>query len=82
MIRAPGIVGPPEVGIVAARRVGNAVERNRAKRRLRAALDGVDLAPDTAYVVIASRDVVDMEFDELVRRIRTATATPPAIGRA
>lgn len=78
MIRAQGTVGPPEVGIVAARRVGNAVRRNRAKRRLRAALRGVDLQADTAYVVIASPEVVSMEFDELVRRVRAATAAPSA----
>ncbi len=78
MIRAQGTVGPPEVGIVAARRVGSAVQRNRAKRRLRAALGSVDLQCDTAYVVVASPDVVSMEFDELVRRVRAATAAPLA----
>ena len=36
--------------------------------RLRAALGSVDLQCDTAYVVVASPDVVSMEFDELVRR--------------
>jgi ribonuclease P protein component len=78
VIRAQGTVGPPEVGIVAARRVGKAVRRNRAKRRIRAALQGVDLQPDTAYVVIASPDAASMKFDELVRRVRTAVGSPHA----
>jgi ribonuclease P protein component len=76
VIRAQGTVGPPEVGIVAARRVGSAVQRNRAKRRIRAALESVDLQCDTAYIVVASPDVVSMAFDELVRRVRAATAAP------
>jgi ribonuclease P protein component len=79
VIRAQGGVGPPEVGIVAARRVGSAVQRNRAKRRIRAALDSVDLQCDTAYVVVASPDVVSMEFDELVRRVRSATSASRAV---
>jgi len=75
VIRAQGTVGLPEVGIVAARRVGNAVTRNRAKRRIRAALESVDLQPNSAYVVVASPDSASMEFDELVRRVRTAVGS-------
>jgi len=82
VIRAQGTVGPPQVGIVAARRVGNAVQRNRAKRRLRAALGSADLQRDTAYVVVASPDVVSMEFGELVRQVRAATAAPRAMEEA
>lgn len=69
VIRAPGTAAHPEVGIVAARRVGGAVRRNRAKRRLREALAHAELRSGTAYVVIASPDVVTMRFDELVRRV-------------
>jgi len=65
VIRVPGDVGPPQVGIVASRKVGNAVQRNRAKRRIREALMNTDIRRDTAYVVIASRSVVDVDFDRL-----------------
>jgi ribonuclease P protein component len=72
VIRATAEIGSPQVGIVASRRIGNAVRRNRAKRRLREALMGVDLEPDTAYVVIAPPGAATMEFGELTRRLREA----------
>jgi ribonuclease P protein component len=72
VIRATAESGPPQVGIVASRRIGNAVRRNRAKRRLREALMGVELEPDTAYVVIAPPGAATMEFGELTRRLREA----------
>ena len=30
----------------------------------------IELQPDTAYVVVAPAGAVDMEFDELTRRLR------------
>jgi len=72
VIRTSAEIGPPQVGIVASRRVGNAVLRNRAKRRLREAMMSVELEPDTAYVVVAPAGAVTMEFDELTRRLREA----------
>ncbi|GMQ85483.1 MAG: hypothetical protein BMS9Abin07_1049 [Acidimicrobiia bacterium] len=74
VICASGDSGPAQVGIVAGRGVGNAVCRNRAKRRLREALAVVGLRPSTAYVVIASPEVVAMPFDRLVSRLGEAVA--------
>ncbi len=54
------------VGIVAGRAVGAAVARNRAKRRIRGALERVPLRGEEDYVVIASPQVNDVEFHELV----------------
>jgi ribonuclease P protein component len=62
----------PEVGVVAGRRVGNAVRRNRAKRRLRAAIHAADLRQNTAYVVVASSDVLDAPFVELTNWLNRA----------
>lgn len=74
VISADAEAGPPQVGIVAGRTVGNAVRRNRTKRRLREALGRVALRPDTAYVVIASPEVAVMPFGTLVDRLGEAIA--------
>lgn len=72
-IAAPGPSGPATVGFVAGKRVGSAVQRNRAKRRMREAAARCHLKADTVYVLIADRDVVRVEFDRLVNWIRSAT---------
>jgi ribonuclease P protein component len=72
VISAPADPGPPQVGIVAGRGVGNAVRRNRAKRRLREAMSRAGLRSDTAYVVVASPEVVTMPFDRLMARLAEA----------
>ena len=74
MIGAPGEPGLPQVGVVAGRKVGNAVSRNRAKRRIREALRSVELEPNTAYVVIASAAVVETDFGRLERWLEEAIA--------
>ncbi|NIA24002.1 MAG: hypothetical protein GWP04_00365 [Gammaproteobacteria bacterium] len=67
VIRGPGRGNVPAVGIVASRRkVGGAVQRNRARRRIRAALDSLPL-PKGSYIVIASKQVLDAPFGVLVR---------------
>ena len=72
VIQAPSSTAVPEVGFVAGKKVGNAVARNRAKRRLREAMRGRSLAPGTTYVVIASRQVVDAPYSSIVRWLDTA----------
>jgi ribonuclease P protein component len=65
------------VGFTASRRVGGAVERNRAKRRLRAAVARV--MPERAeagqdYVVIARAATLERKFEDLLRDLETALA--------
>ncbi|CAN5351427.1 MAG: ribonuclease P protein component [Acidimicrobiia bacterium] len=72
-IVAPGEEGPPQVGVVAGRRVGNAVRRNRAKRRLRAAVERAPLAENTAYVVIGGPQVPDVAFERLLGWVMAVT---------
>jgi ribonuclease P protein component len=57
---------PARWTVSANRRVGSAVTRNRAKRRLRAALRETVLPPGHDLVVIARPSAVSCEFDELV----------------
>jgi ribonuclease P protein component len=63
------------VGFTASRKVGNAVVRNRAKRRLRAAAAEVlarDGRPGTDYVLIARAGTGARRFAELVGDLEAA----------
>lgn len=70
-----GVAGPPEsdggtlrVGFTVSRKVGGAVVRNRARRRLRAAVQAVmpgHAAPGHDYVVIGRRATVARRFTAL-----------------
>jgi ribonuclease P protein component len=63
------------VGFTASRRVGGAVERNRARRRLRAAVARTmpgSALPGHDYVVIARRETLARRFADLVGDLETA----------
>jgi ribonuclease P protein component len=63
------------VGFTATRRVGGAVQRNRAKRRLRAVAAAVlpgAAAPGCDYVLIARRTTLDRPYGALVRDLTGA----------
>ena len=62
--------GPPRVAYSVGRAVGGAVQRNRARRRRRAAvLEVSDRLGGGAYLFGASSEVVTMPFSELVERV-------------
>ena len=74
--RARGDDGPPRFGFTCSKKVGNAVRRNRAKRRLREAarLALVPVArPGWDYVLIGRRDeTADRPWDALLDDARRA----------
>ena len=60
---------PVRVGFTASRKVGNAVRRNRARRRLRAVAQEVldrHAEPGTDFVLIARPATVDRDYQALV----------------
>jgi ribonuclease P protein component len=72
---APGCGPIVRVGFTASRKVGNAVVRNRAKRRLRAAAAEVlarDGQPGTDYVLIARAGTGGRSYAELTADLRSA----------
>ncbi|WP_282605845.1 ribonuclease P protein component [Pelagibius sp. Alg239-R121] len=63
------------VGFTVSRKVGNAVKRNRARRRLRAAVDEVmpELGrPGHDYVVIGRGSTLTRDFEDLKSDLRVA----------
>lgn len=63
------------VGFTASRRVGNAVARNRAKRRLRAVAAEIlplQAAHNTDYVLIARSATLDRPYADLLADLRLA----------
>jgi ribonuclease P protein component len=74
------------IGFTASKKIGGAVVRNRAKRRLRAAAAAVlplSGRPGTDYVLVARRDTVDRPFDSLVSDLVEALrAAHVKLGRA
>jgi ribonuclease P protein component len=67
--------GPPRIGFTASRKVGNAVARNRARRRLRAVADQVlpqSGLPGIDYVLIARAATLSRPYMDLVGDLETA----------
>jgi len=70
--------GPPAVAYAVGRRTGSAVQRNRLRRRLRAATrERADLLqPDTAYLVGVDPTAATMSFDALSDALARALTMP------
>lgn len=67
--------GPARATAVAGRKVGNAVARNRAKRRLRAALATTAVPPGHDLVIVARTAAVDAPFAALRHDLQRALTT-------
>jgi ribonuclease P protein component len=74
------------VGFTASRKVGGAVQRNRAKRRLRAAAAAVlplSGLPGNDYVLVARRETLTRPFDGLIADLASVLHTAHArLGRS
>lgn len=89
---ARGDDGPARIGFTVSKKIGNAVERNRARRRLREAVRmaaAQTMRPGMDYVVIARREAIEFPFERLVKDVsgavervhRTRTAGGPGAAR-
>ncbi|HKX75422.1 MAG TPA: ribonuclease P protein component [Acidimicrobiia bacterium] len=76
VVVAPGVPGRVRVGLVAGKRTGSAVQRNRAKRRLRRALAEAS-PPAGDYVVMAGPATATAPFSELVEWLAAAVSRQP-----
>ena len=75
----------PRIGFTASRKVGIAVERNRARRRLKAAVAAIlpqAGEPGFDYVVIARTETLTRPFADLLRDLETALKRVHAPRRA
>jgi ribonuclease P protein component len=74
----PGTGDAPRIGFTVTKKVGNAVVRNRIKRRLRALSDLLhdEFRTSTDYVIVARRDALQADFQamgvELAAAVRAA----------
>jgi len=72
---APPLPAQPRFGFTVARAVGGAVERNRVRRRLKAAVESVQMGHarhDFDYVVVARRAALQAKFEDLVSELTRA----------
>ncbi|MFB2549777.1 ribonuclease P protein component [Ensifer soli] len=70
----------PRVGFTVTKKHGNAVERNRMRRRLREAVRlfaGDAMKPGHDYVVVARREVLAAPFAKLSKSLRDRIANTP-----
>jgi ribonuclease P protein component len=77
-------VSPPRVGFIVSRQVGNAVERNRVRRRLREIVrlaPAAELAGGHDYVLIGRRATLAVPFSDLRRDFEEALRRVHLTGR-
>lgn len=73
------------IGFTCSKKVGNAVARNRARRRLKAAVDAIfpqSARPGLDYVVIGRRETVERDYSLLLQDLRTALKRVGALADA
>jgi ribonuclease P protein component len=84
--------GPTRLGFTVSRQVGNAVERNRVRRRLREMVRGkpeAAFAPGHDYVLIGRRFALNCPFGDMtreldgaLRRVATGAHKPAPLNKA
>ncbi|WP_293724004.1 ribonuclease P protein component [Stappia sp.] len=79
VLQAAPVPGPPRIGYTVTKKTGNAVERNRIRRRLRAAVREVaaEARHDVSYVLVGRRGALSQDFQDLLRDLSRGLARAP-----
>ncbi|WP_174803862.1 ribonuclease P protein component [Martelella limonii] len=75
----------PRVGFTVTKRQGNAVKRNRIRRRLKEAVRlkaQFAMQPGCDYVIVGRSEVLDASFARLVDTLESRISNPPQIRRS
>lgn len=73
--RARADEGPVRIGFTVTKKIGNAPERNRVRRRLREVVKRVDaqsMRPHSDYVLVGRRAALNRDFTVMIDDLRTA----------
>jgi len=86
VVYLPGAAPPPRAAYAIGKKVGNAVVRNRVRRRLRSILTELDRnaltgLPAGTYLVSAREGIADVTFDELRGHVSAACTAASASER-
>ncbi|HWQ45339.1 MAG TPA: ribonuclease P protein component [Longilinea sp.] len=75
LLALPSGLSEVRVGFITSKAVGGAVERNRTRRRLRAAVDELfpSFSPGWDMIIIARRAALIASFDTIKDELRTLT---------
>lgn len=77
---ADGVGRSSRVGVVASGKIGGAVVRNRAKRRLRSALGQISIPSGMDVIVGARRGAIKDNFQEMVDTLREILVVKSDVG--
>ncbi|HXX50486.1 MAG TPA: ribonuclease P protein component [Xanthobacteraceae bacterium] len=76
--------GPPRIGFTISKQVGNAVERNRVRRRLRALVRGTpaeSLSSGHDYVLVGRRAALKARFGDMMQDLAAALHRVHGLGK-